>query len=172
MKISRWVSAATAVVAAFLLAAVLAPTANAAEARTFSTELVTRHSNKCVSVTGPSVENRAALVQHGCYEAPSQHWRFVATGTPGYYTLRATHSGRCLSISGGSIDEGATAVQFDCVDARNQQWRLVQKDSGFFSLEARHSGKCLSVLAASTEDGAAMVQGDCMERPNQHFRLA
>jgi hypothetical protein len=82
-------------------------------------------SDKCLSIEGPSLDNRARAILWECQGAqtPNQEWRLVQKDS-GYFSIEARHSGKCLSVSGGSAQSGAILRQFDCQEAPNQHFRL------------------------------------------------
>jgi len=134
-----------------------------------STQLVARHSGKCLSVSDWSTTDGAATVQWACGGgSANQQWTAQALGN-GYYRLVAKHSGKCLNVNGASTADGAAVVQYTCGGAANEQWSLQDAGGGYQALVARHSGKCLDVSGASTADGAAIIQWTCGSGTNQQW---
>lgn len=175
MAFPRIGRALIAAVFAGCMAVVPAANAFAASARVparsvFTANLISRYSDRCLSVDSASTYNGARMLQWTCGSQTNQQWNLTATDH-GYYRVLAVNSGRCLSVSDSSTSNGSTIVQWDCGTRDNQQWRLVQRDDGYFSLVARHSGKCLSLAGDKTQNGATAVQWECGSQHEQHWRL-
>jgi len=134
-----------------------------------STQLVARHSSKCLSVSDWSTADGAASVQWACGGgSANQLWTAQPVGG-GYYRLVAKHTGKCLNVSGASTADGASVVQYTCQGPKNEQWSLQDAGDGYKRLVARHSGKCLTVTGASTADGAYLIQSTCGTGTNQQW---
>ena len=122
-----------------------------------SYELVARHSDKCLEVSGASTEDLAPVTQWTCNGGPHQRWT-LQPAADGYYLLVAAHSGKALDVEGESLADGARVIQYTVHGASNQQWMLQPAGEGIYTLTARHSGKALDVSGAATDDGAPVIQ--------------
>lgn len=136
----------------------------------FTATLVSRYSDRCLSVDGAGTDNGARMLQWTCGSQTNQQWNLDATDH-GYYRVMAVNSGKCLSVSDAGTGNGSAVIQWDCGSRNNQQWRLVQRDDGYFSLAARHSGKCLSLSGDKNQNGATAVQWSCGSQHEQNWRL-
>ncbi|MCH7231094.1 RICIN domain-containing protein [Glycomyces sp. L485] len=135
-----------------------------------TTEIVARHSDKCLDVVSASTDNGADAIQWDCHGGDNQQWRLENAGD-GYFQIVASHSGKCLDVVDASTDNNARIEQWGCSDGLHQQWELRDTGDGYVEIVARHSGKCLDVVSASTDDGARLQQYDCWDGTNQHWSL-
>jgi uncharacterized protein (DUF1800 family) len=135
-----------------------------------SYELVARHSDKCLNVSGASTDDFAPVIQWTCAGGPNQRWT-LRPATDGYYLVVAAHSGKALDVEGESLADGARVIQYTIHGGSNQQWMLQPVGDGAYTLTARHSGKVLDVSGAATGDGAAVIQWALNGGSNQQWLL-
>ena len=135
-----------------------------------SYELVARHSDKCLDVSGASTDDFAPVIQWTCNGEPNQRWS-LRPATDGYYLVIAAHSGKVLDVEGESLADGARVIQYTIHGGSNQQWMLQPVGDGAYTLTARHSGKVLDVSGAATGDGAAVIQWALNGGSNQQWLL-
>ena len=133
-------------------------------------QLTVGHSGKCLSVSGASLDDAAAVVQWTCTGEAHQQWSVEPTGD-GYFRLLARHSGKALDVSRVSLDNAAPVIQYRPNGGENQQWALVPMTGGAYVLVARHSGKALDVSRASVDDGAEIIQWTRHDGANQQWTL-
>ena len=131
--------------------------------------LVASHSQKCLDVSGGSLDDGASIIQWQCHGGANQQWRLEVAGD-GYSRVVSRHSGKCLDVSGVSTEDGARIIQWPCHGGANQQWRLEAVGEGY-RLVARHSGKCLDVTGWSTDNGTGILQWQCHGGANQTWLL-
>jgi murein DD-endopeptidase MepM/ murein hydrolase activator NlpD len=131
-----------------------------------TTTIVSKNSQKCVSVT--SSAGGANAIQVSCNNNPGQVWRAMKTGS--YYLVVNANSGRCLDVKGEYKGNGGEVIQWDCNGNANQQWS-VQQVGDWYVLKARHSNLCLDVLSASKNDGVKLIQYTCNGGSNQSWKL-
>ncbi|HEX8149985.1 MAG TPA: RICIN domain-containing protein [Pyrinomonadaceae bacterium] len=142
----------------------------AAEAQVTYYEIVSRHTGKCLDVSGVSYANGAAVHQWDCVGGANQQWQLVSNGD-GYYRIIARHSGKALDVAGGSLNDGAAVIQQDYVGAASQQWQRVAVGGGYYRITARHSGKALDISGASYLNGAVAHQWTYVSATNQQWQL-
>jgi len=107
-------------------------------------KIVSRHSGKCLDVTGFSTQDGAPIILWDCHGGPNQLWQLGIMTAPGPcggfgcadlgITIRAVHSGKCLDAANPSFPnpplQGAPLQQWSCArnagDSwwRNQTWEL------------------------------------------------
>ena len=133
-------------------------------------ELVARHSNMCLDVSGASAADGARVIQWPCNGGDNQRWRVESAGS-GFYRLVASHSGKALDVFAASTADGAEVIQFAPHGGENQQWLLEPVGGGSYRLIARHSGKALDVSGASVAAGAAVIQWLPHADANQQWLL-
>jgi uncharacterized protein (DUF1800 family) len=133
-----------------------------------SYELVARHSDKCLDVSGASTEDVAPVIQWTCNGGLNQRWT-LHPAADGYYLLVAAHSGKALDVEGESLADGARVIQYTVHGGSNQQWMLQPAGEGIYTLTARHSGKALDVSGAGTDDGAPVIQWTLHGGSNQQW---
>jgi hypothetical protein len=91
-------------------------------------ELVSRHSGKCLDVTGASIGNGALVQQWGCLGSTqaNQQVSLFPVGTSGYYRLVFRHSGKCLDVTDASTANGARLQQWECLASQANQEFAIQ----------------------------------------------
>jgi thermitase len=132
------------------------------------------NSEKCLDVTGISLENYATIQQWTCFNNLNQQWRIEPAGT-GVYKLKAMHSGRVLSVGGlwansGKLVDTAPIVQWDDINGAEQKFYIQASGSGY-AIKSQLSNKCLDISNWSTADGQALQQWTCTGTAAQQFKL-
>ncbi|UKS24103.1 alpha-L-fucosidase [Paenibacillus sp. HWE-109] len=120
-------------------------------------QIVSRNSNKPLTVEGNSTADGAKIEQRTFSGLTSQKFQVIATGN-GYYKIKNVNSGKMMDISGGSTADGAQNIQWPDNGEKNQQWQLVDAGDGYFKIKNRNSGKFLDLDGGSTADGALALQ--------------
>jgi hypothetical protein len=133
-------------------------------------QLVAKHSGKCLDVVGVSSDNDAEINQWDCSGGDNQTWKIEDAGH-GFSFLKAKHSGKCLDVSEISLSDGAAVIQWDCWGGDNQKWKIEPAGDGFSTLKAKHSGKCLDVSGVNKGNGARLQQWECWGGENQKWKL-
>ncbi|WP_328323587.1 RICIN domain-containing protein [Kribbella sp. NBC_00382] len=140
------------------------------ELRTY--ELVAKHSNKCMDVSGQSAEDLAPLQNWDCYGPLSQRFRLVPVAGTDQYEVQVGHANgqpsdkaRCLDMYWGSTADNTQVVQHECHGGANQQVLLEYVEGSSYDtvlqLRFAHSGKCAGIAGSSTANGAKLVQMPC-----------
>jgi len=173
-----WKSVLKGAVIAVMAVAPALVTAGPAHAAQVYSEVLVRHTGKCLDVTSASAANGALIQQWTCLGAAqrNQHWALVRVGTTQDYELVVAHTGKCLDVVSASSARGADVQQWSCLGSpqRNQLVRLrsVPNTTVWFQLVFRHSNQCLDVRNASPNQGANLQQWDCLSAQlNQQFRF-
>ncbi|GAB3651648.1 RICIN domain-containing protein [Glycomyces tarimensis] len=132
-------------------------------------DIVSRHSGKCVDVVSASTDDGAEIIQWDCHGGLNQQWRLRDVGG-GYHEIVSQASGKCLDIDAASTADNARVIQWSCNGGTNQQWEL-RDTGGYTEIVARHSGKCLDVIDSSTANGTRLQQYDCDGGADQQWIL-
>ncbi|SNY74029.1 non-reducing end alpha-L-arabinofuranosidase family hydrolase [Paractinoplanes atraurantiacus] len=170
MRKSRWLAAATALVAG-LVAVISATPASAATIDTSAWYvLVNRNSGKALDVYNLATNDGARITQWTRNDGNQQQWQFVDSGG-GNYRLKSRLSGKVLDVYNFSTADGGSIVQWTDNNTTNQQFS-VQDVDGYIQLINRNSGKALEVQGASTADGGNIVQYSDWNGANQQWQLA
>jgi len=135
------------------------------------TEIVAKHSAKCVSVWGGSSANLARSVQWDCQGVDHQRYTFEPASGGGYFVV-AKHSGKCLAVNGGSKANSATVVQWPCSNGNygNDVW-YPQAQLGGYRLVAKHSDKCMAVNYGQKSNNFDLVQWPCSVAASHTFDI-
>ncbi|OPH50416.1 hypothetical protein BC351_07070 [Paenibacillus ferrarius] len=122
-------------------------------------QIVSRNSNKPLTVEGNSTADGARIEQRTFSGLTSQKFQVIATGN-GYFKIKNVNSGKMMDISGASTADGAQNIQWpdNGTKEMNQQWQLVDAGDGYFKIKNRNSGKFLDLDGGSTADGALALQ--------------
>ena len=115
-------------------------------------ELVARHSNKCLDVTGASQGTGTAVQQYECLgwnqtnqvwhaipvQEETETWYGLGVGEEGtkYVRLVAKHSGQCLEVQNSGTGNGVSVVQNPCGPLASQIWIVKSVESNQVPLEA------------------------------------
>lgn len=80
---------------------------------------------KCMTVTGASTANGAAINQYTCTAGAANQWWFMDARAGGFYQMRVAHSGKCAEVVGASVTPGAEVRQYPCKGepTHNPPWR-------------------------------------------------
>ena len=62
--------------------------------------MVSRHSGKCLDVSGGSLGDGASIIQWQCHGGANQQWRLEVAGE-GYSRMVSRASGKCLDVTAG-----------------------------------------------------------------------
>jgi hypothetical protein len=117
------------------------------------TQVVARHSGKCLDVTGGpgATQPGAPIEQWRCTGARNQDWTIRDAGS-GRVQLVARHSGLCLDTIGGGIADGTGLQQSGCSTADSQLWRVqgLLGTPGEYQLVNLASNTCAGIVAGGT----------------------
>jgi hypothetical protein len=124
--------------------------------------IITKHSNKCISIQDDSKDIGHPIIQLTCSEEKeSNKWKFKKDES-GYYRIVSKHSDMCLNVCEESKDSGERIIQYKCgVDKKieNDLWMLKRaKNREYYRIIAKHSQLCLSVENNSSKDGEIIIQ--------------
>jgi len=86
-------------------------------------QIKAKHSNKCLDVTGVSMNAGATLQQWQCNGEANQQFAIEPFGD--FYRIRARHSGLYLDISGASLNNSARLIQFNWNGGNNQLFQFI-----------------------------------------------
>jgi hypothetical protein len=132
------------------------------------TELIARHSFKCIEVDGLSKDDGARSQQWNCWGGTNQRFVVEAKGGENYW-LRNENSGKCLGVVADSTANGATLEQRTCGATRSQTFQLSSLGYGRFRFKNANSGKCLDIKDGGKDDGAVVQQWSCSTAMQQDF---
>ncbi|MBB3112812.1 sucrose-6-phosphate hydrolase SacC (GH32 family) [Paenibacillus phyllosphaerae] len=133
-------------------------------------EIVSRKSNKLLSIRGNSLVNGADAEQMTDTNSASQQWRFIDAGG-GYYKIQNRASGLILGLTNGNTADGTIIEQWADGGYANQQWQLVHTGGGFFKLKNRDGGKLIDVSSGSLDDGANVIEWTDNGGTNQQWQI-
>lgn len=134
-------------------------------------ELISRHSGKCLDVSGSSKANLAKIQQWNCNGSSAQRFKMKDVGA-GKFLLVNTNSNRCLDIDAWGTSSGTRIIQWDCHGGANQQWTLGNSFNGTKTIRSVHAaGKCLDIDGPSTNNGQKAQIWDCSNGPNQDWTI-
>ena len=144
--------------------------ATAARAETGTgTEIVNRHSEKCLDVEAGSPDLGADVNQFSCHDGANQKW-LLRDRAGGYVAIVSQSSGLCMDVRIGGPKNG-TLQQYTCHYRDNQLFRFEQRSDGVRGVRiiAKHSGQCLDVPSPGTDDRVNIQQFPCHVGPNQRW---
>ena len=130
-------------------------------------QIVAKHSQKCVDVSGISRDNGARVHQWACHGGGNQQWQVESTWDG--YRIRAMHSRKCLDVRDISYDNGALMQQWDCGWGGNQRFYIERQSDGYYRIRPTHSGKVVEVGGKSTANGANVKQWHWWGGASQRF---
>jgi uncharacterized protein (DUF1800 family) len=133
-------------------------------------EIVARHSDKCLSIRGTSLNDGAAANQWACVGEPNQRWSFEPLDD-GYYHIVSRHSGKALEVAGASLRNNARIIQNSLHDGAHQQFRFEPAGDGYYRLIARHSGRAVEVAGGSIDNDADVIQFRVRDAARQQWLL-
>jgi len=140
--------------------------------------LVSRSSNRCLSLSGNNGANGTAIIQWDCSPNPSpgdgQVIHLVPMESSGqYFQIKINSTGKCVDVTGASTADGAWLQQWDCLGAgqANQLWdpTPIAGQPPYEAFIAKHSGKCMDVLGNSQSNGGRIGQWGCSWGGNQQW---
>ncbi len=140
--------------------------------------LVSRNSNRCLSLSENRATNGTPIIQWDCSPSPNPGDGQVITLVPiesegQYFNVKINSTGKCVDVTGVSYENGARLQEYECLGAgqTNQQWHVVaiSGQPPYEALIARHSGKCMDVTGLSTRNGTQLQQWECWWGGNQQW---
>ncbi len=135
-----------------------------------SYQMISRKSNKLLSVIGGSAANGADLEQRADGGFTSQQWQITDAGG-GYVKIINRSSGKLIGVENGSTADGAVIEQWSDGGWESQHWQLVHVGGGYYKLKNRSTGKVLDISGQSLADGAAAIQWSDNGGTNQQFQI-
>ncbi len=135
-----------------------------------SYQLISRKSNKLLSVVDNSSANGADLEQRTDGGTTTQQWQIVSAGN-GYVKIINRASGKLIGVENGSTTDGATIEQWSDGGWNSQQWQPISVGGGYYKLKNRETGKLLDISDQSLNDGAKAIQWTDNGGTNQHFQI-
>ncbi|MGH3694660.1 MAG: RICIN domain-containing protein [Pseudonocardiaceae bacterium] len=149
-----------------------------------STQLVAKHSGKCVTIKGRLTVPDAPAYQVTCIRTAGAQWYLQRAGAPRpdsvIYQIRNTSTGMCLDSqrSERTVSPAGMVVQRPCVEgSRSQSWRFEATAQGVGVTDGQfvnvEHAKCLDVNHGAMTDGAHIIQWQCGKNDiNQTFRVS
>jgi len=145
----------------------------------FTSNLVAKHSGKCLDIKDGSFRNGSQLEQETCNRSEAPAFEFMAVpNKSNTYLIKNTQSGKCLDIFRARTQNGTNLIQYRCGEGSNQEFELINAGSGYYQLKAGHSGKCIDVFRAYKADGTKVVQYRChsaaerLKKGNQVWKIS
>jgi hypothetical protein len=142
---------------------------------TRATQVVARHSGKCLDVTGGpgATQPGAPIEQWRCTGARNQDWTIRDAGL-GRVQLLARHSNLCLTALGTA--DGAGLQQGECGTADAQLWRVVGVAGipGEYQLVSHASNTCAGIVSGATtlaDGGVAELRACVAANQNQRWTI-
>jgi len=132
--------------------------------------LVSKLSNKVVTVADASQENGANIHQWNDGSGLNQQWDITDLGN-GYFSVVSADSGKSMDVWGWESDNGADLRQYTYSGNINQQWSIVDNGDGYFRIISRYSGKALDVEGFSTSDGGNIHLWEFFGNDNQLWSM-
>lgn len=133
--------------------------------------LLSRRSNKAVSVKDGATANNTPLVQLPYANSSSQMWVITYLGN-GQYQIIGSASNKAAEISGASTANGAGVDIYPYAGTANQKWTITPTQDGYFKLTAVNSGKVMDVAGGRTTDGTGIIQWPYGGGTNQQWSVA
>lgn len=140
--------------------------------------IVSRSSNKCLSLSANNSANGTGIIQWDCSPAPNpgdgQVFTLVPMEAEGqWFEIKINSTGKCVDVTGASTADGAWLQEWDCLGAGqwNQQWHVVPiaGQPPYEAFMSRHAGKCMDVTGNSGANGARIQQWSCLWSGNQQW---
>lgn len=134
-------------------------------------QIVSKHSQLCLDISGVSTANGANVQQWGCWTgANNQRFQITDMGN-GAYSIVAKHSGKALDAANWGTTNGTPLQQWDWFGGNNQQWEIRSTTSGY-EIRPRHAlNLCMDVAAYSTANGGNIHLWSCHGQNNQKWTL-
>ena len=138
------------------------------QAAAFTSNLVAKHSDKCLDVKGGSFRNGSTMEQENCSSSEAPKFEFLpVSGKNATYLIKNTRTGKCLDIFRAKTHNGADLIQYSCGEGANQHFQLVDAGNNYYQLKADHSNKCVDVFRAYDADGTNVIQYTCHSASNR-----
>jgi endoglucanase len=121
------------------------------------TTLISKASNRCLTVDGNVVANLRQSVVFDCNNSATQSWTLTSSGE-----LRTSKGGttKCLDVDAWSTTAGAKVLLWDCTGGANQRWTL----EGNGLMRNVHSNMCLDVTGGgNSPNNTKVIQWWCVE---------
>ncbi len=140
--------------------------------------IVSRSSNKCLSLSENNPRSGTGIIQWDCSPAPNpgdgQVFTLVPMEAEGqWFEIKINSTGKCLDVTGGSTADGAWLQEWEClgVGQTNQQWHVtpIAGQPPYEAFMSRHAGKCMDVTGNSGANGARIQQWSCHWGGNQQW---
>jgi hypothetical protein len=166
-----------AALAVAALVAIVVPATSAQAATTPAAGIQVRiaHSQKCLNVSGASVDNNAKIVQYGCVGASVTNDKFVLVPRgQGRYWIQGVGSRKCLNVAGNSMADGGLIIQYACGTQLNTAWEIEEVlDQPTVRIRSASSDKCLNLPNSQTANNVQLIQYTCTRTgaANEKFYL-
>jgi uncharacterized repeat protein (TIGR02543 family) len=122
-------------------------------------------SDRCLAVSGASINAGAGVVQATCSGAASQQWSGTDLGN-GAYRITSRSSGMAVGAYGAGTANGTKIVQWPENGGANQQWRVVAaSDVKSYAVTLATSGSGTTSPAAGTYTVLAGTTGQVTATP-------
>lgn len=132
-------------------------------------EIRSRHSNKCLDISGSSTANGAKVQQWTCNNSKAQRFKMKSYAN-GRFALVNVASNRCLDVSGSSAADESVVTQWTCHEGRDQRWSFGVGANGTKTVRSEMNlNKCLDIDGPSTNDGQKAQIWACLNNPNQDW---
>ncbi|RYZ92719.1 MAG: hypothetical protein EOP06_03440 [Proteobacteria bacterium] len=127
-----------------------------------SSNLMAKHSWKCVDVTGWSSADDLELSQYTCVNQQWNQQFYIDHVGSNQYTLKSHHTQKCMDVRGASLASGASIVQNSCNSSESQKFQIKAVSFGLYNVINVKSGKCVAVGGAETSNNGKIVQETCV----------
>lgn len=140
--------------------------------------LVSRNSNRCLSLSENNARSGTPIIQWDCSPAPSPGDGQVITLVPmessgQYFEININSTGKCVDVTNVGMENGARLQEWECLGAgqANQLWdpTPISGQPPYEAFIAKHSGKCMDVPGLSTANGTQLQQWECWWGGNQQW---
>jgi hypothetical protein len=136
-------------------------------------KVISRHSNKAVSIAGPSTANGANIHQWTYFNtALEQRWTFTHLGN-NVYKITSPYSGHAMAVDNGFTANAANVLQWPYYNVAHFNWLVSRGPTGYFYISPTHAlDKTLDVSGPSTADGANIHQWQWFGVNSQQWQIA
>jgi hypothetical protein len=132
--------------------------------------IINVNSNKCLTVSGASNNEGAAIVQWTYNNGDNDKWKITAL-PDGYYKITNKKSDKVLTVNGSSTLDDATIIQSGSSILDSDKWHIADYGDKTYIFINKKSGKVFNIPNSSTTDGTGIVQFPANGATNQRFRL-
>jgi hypothetical protein len=132
--------------------------------------LISRHSGKCLDVSGSGTADGSNVQQWVCNGTGAQSFAVEDVGG-GAVRLVNANSSKCVDVASASTADGANIQQWSCNGTGAQSFRLQDAGDGHVRVINTNSSKCMDVAGWGTGDGADVIQWSCHTGNNQQWRI-